>query len=116
MYLDSAYIAKFYLTEPDSKAVRAVLARAETRISSAWAIGEVVCTFHRHLREGRLSPAQHTDHVRTFLEHAGAEIWRFVPVTDRLLRKMTTWVANLPPEVFIRAGDAVHLTTAMDLG
>ena len=34
MYLDSAYIAKFYLNEPDSPSVRTLIQNADSRASS----------------------------------------------------------------------------------
>ena len=116
MYLDSAYIAKFYLNEADSLAVRRLLSAAENRVSSVWAIAEVTCAFHRHVREGRLSPTEHARLAATFLEHVETDVWRLKPVTDRLLRTMTRLTQALPASVYVRAGDALHLTTAMEMG
>jgi predicted nucleic acid-binding protein len=55
MYIDSAYIVKYYIHEANSAAVREILRKAESRVSSALAIAEVTCAFHRRLREGHLS-------------------------------------------------------------
>lgn len=116
MYIDSAYIAKFYVNEPDSPKVRAALARAPALVSSVWALGEVACAFHRHLREGSLDSSQYRELLSAFLEHVDGGVWPLVPVTERLLRKMTTLLSTLPRTVHLRTGDAVHLTTALDLG
>ncbi len=116
MYVDSAYIAKFYVNEPDSPQVRAVLAGASALVSSMWALGEVACAFHRHFREGSLEPAQYRALLNAFLQHVDGGIWTFVPVTERLLRKMTFLLTTLPATVHLRTGDAMHLTTAVDLG
>ncbi|MBZ5624506.1 MAG: type II toxin-antitoxin system VapC family toxin [Acidobacteriia bacterium] len=116
MYLDSAYIAKFYVNEEDSGRVRAAIAGADTLLSSMWAMGEVTCALHRHLREGTLGTSQYRDLVAAFLEDIALGNWTFIPVTERLLRKMVTLLGTLPRTTFLRAGDALHLTTALDLG
>ena len=116
MYLDSAYIAKFYLNEADSRQVRAAIAEADTLVSSIWAMGEVTCSLHRHLREGALNDSQYRDLLAAFLDHAAAGTWMFIPVTERLLREMVTLLSALPPTIYLRAGDAIHLITALDLG
>lgn len=115
MYLDSCYIAKFYLNEPDSQRVRDTITRANTLISSVWAIGEVTCAFHRHLRDGNLNAIQYRELMAAFLDHARDGIWMFIPVTERLLTKMANLIGSLPPNIRVRTGDAVHLTTALDL-
>ena len=116
MYLDSAYLAKYYLNEPDSVAVRAAIGRAQVRVSSIWVIPEMTCIFHRHVREGVLSATHARSLLDTFLQHVDHGIWNVVPVTDALLRRCSTIVSALPSGVFLRAGDAVHLTTASALG
>ena len=55
-YLDAAYVAKCYLNEPDSAAVRIFAQSSETLHTSAFSIAEVACVFHRHVREGSLKP------------------------------------------------------------
>ena len=116
MYVDSAYIAKFYLNEPDSPQVRTAFAGASALVSSMWALGGVACAVHRNLREGSLDPSQYRALLDAFLQHVDDGIWTFTPVTERLLRKMTLLLTTLPATVHLRTGDAMHLTTAMDLG
>ena len=117
MYVDSAYIAKFYVNEPDSPRVRAVLAHAASLLSSMWALAEVPCAFHRHLREGRLSESQHRALLGAFLrDTASGSVWEFAPVSGTILRKMAARIHALPAAVHLRAGDAIHLTTAAELG
>jgi len=116
MYLDSAYIAKFYLNEPDAPRVRTALAGASVLISSIWALAEVTCAFHRHLREGSINTSQYRALANAFLQHVDGGLWTLVPVTERLVRLMTALVNTLPAGVHLRSGDALHLATAMDLG
>lgn len=116
MYLDSAYIAKFYLNEADSHRVRAAIRRADKLVSTMWAMGEVTCAFHRQLRQGTLDASQYRDLLALFQEHVAAGNWMLIPVTERLLLKMVTQIGTLPPTIYLRAGDALHLTTAQDFG
>lgn len=116
MYLDSAYIAKFYVNEPDSRAVRSLIRRAKSLVSSAWCLPEVSCVLHRHAREGGLSLAQSRELARAFREHVDSGFWTLIPITERLLRRVALLAHSAPRNVYLRAGDAVHLTTAQDLG
>jgi predicted nucleic acid-binding protein len=116
VYLDSAYIAKHYLNEADSPRVRAVLNRAEKLVSSMWALAEVSCAIQRKFREGILRADERDRLLHTFLEHVESGSWVLVPVSERLLRRMSLHLSALPRETYIRTGDAIHLTTALDLG
>ncbi|MFZ0595046.1 MAG: type II toxin-antitoxin system VapC family toxin [Bryobacteraceae bacterium] len=116
MYLDSAYIAKFYVNEPDADAVRKAIRRASYVCSSSWALLEVVCVFKRHVREGSLTPKQGRELIDLFSRHLEAGLWNLAPVTDALLRKTVALICGIPPSVPLRAGDAIHLATALDMG
>jgi len=116
MYLDSAYLAKYYVNEPDATAVRKLIRRAPHLCSSSWALIEVVCVFHRHMREGSLTAAQGHELIDSFRSHAEAGVWNFIPVTDALLRRTATLVRGLNTKTALRAGDAVHLATALEAG
>ena len=116
MYIDSAYIAKFYLNETDSAPVREAIAAAGSRVTSAWAVAEVTCTFHRKVREKMLADWQARELIEAFREHVQAELWTLVPVTERLLLNLAAQMKSLPQNAFVRAGDAMHLVTASDLG
>jgi predicted nucleic acid-binding protein len=116
MYLDSAYIAKYYVNERDATAVRKLIARAPYVCSSAWALAEVTCVFHRHVREGFLTVAQGRELASLFLTHAEAGFWNLAPITDALIRRTVALIRRLPENVPLRAGDAIHLATALDAG
>jgi len=116
VYLDSAYIAKFYVNERDSSAVRALIRRADSLVTSAWVSGEVTCAFHRHMREGSLSNAHCRELTRAFMKHVDTGVWSLIPISAALLKRMTTLVSTAPAGVYLRAGDAIHLTTAQEIG
>jgi predicted nucleic acid-binding protein len=116
MYLDSAYIAKYYVNEPDSPVVRALISTAKVLISSAWATGEVACVFHRHRREGSLKTEHFQQLLDAFLEHVEAGFWTLLPINDSLLRRTALLIGAAPPSVYLRSGDAIHLATVQDAG
>jgi predicted nucleic acid-binding protein len=116
MYLDSAYIAKYYLPEPDAKRVRAVIQSADSLISSAIAMSEMACLLHRQMREGYLNKAEMRRVLEAFLDHCSSGLWTLIPVSENLLREATFLVSGLPGNISLRAGDAIHLTTARNVG
>ncbi len=116
MYLDSAYIAKYYVNEPDAAAVRKLIRRAHSVCTSSWAFLEVTCVFHRHVREGALTVTQGRELMDLFRDHVESNLWNLIPVNDALLRRTATFVRGLPPTVPLRAGDAIHLATALEAG
>lgn len=116
MYIDSAYVAKYYVNEPDAAAVRNVIRRAPHICSSAWTLIEVTAVLHRHVREGSLTRAQGQELIDLFRSHVEANFWNLISITDALLRRTAALIGRLPSNVPLRAGDAIHLATALDAG
>lgn len=116
MYLDSAYIAKFYLNEPDSPRVRALIQGADSRVSSEWSVVEVACAFYRHLRQSQLTTRQYQELLRAFHKHVDDEVWTLVPLNSRLVRRVTAALKSLAPGVYLRSGDAIQLVSAQEAG
>ena len=116
IYLDSAYVAKCYINEPDSQRVR-TLVRAEADLqTSALCLAEMACIFQRHIREKGLTRAQALQLRQAFFEDIENGVWALLPVSDGLLRKVDLAVRSLPAETYVRAGDAIHLVSARDTG
>ena len=116
LYFDSAYVAKCYLREPDSAAVRALASSGSTLYFSSFALAEISCVFHRHLREKTLTPRTAIAVRDQFLEDIEAGTWQMLALTERLLRRVESRMRTLRPDVYLRAGDAIHIVTAMDAG
>jgi predicted nucleic acid-binding protein len=72
--------------------------------------------FHRQVREGVLDAETAERQRSLFLADLDDGIWELFPLTDRLLRKVGDLTRNLPASCFLRAGDAVHLATALENG
>jgi predicted nucleic acid-binding protein len=116
VYVDTAYIAKYYLNEPESVAVRGLIGSADMVYSSVWALPELHCVFHRHLREGAITARAARDLARLFLNHVDEGLWNLLPAGEQLLRRAGAIVISGSQGIFLRTADAVHLTTAKDLG
>jgi len=48
--------------------------------------------------------------------NAERDLWNLMPITGPLLDRTATLIRGLPPKVSLRAGDAIHLATALDVG
>lgn len=115
-YFDTAYVAKCYLNEPDAVAVRRVARSSPALYISALSIAELACVFHRRAREGALQESAATKLRNAFLEDVLNEVWLLLPVTEYLLREVELLTRRLPREVFLRAGDAIHIVSAVEAG
>ena len=116
MYLDTCYLAKFYFNEPESPQVRELVRKAGTAYSSLWALAEFHAVIHRRVRAGSASSADGHDLAALFSEHVELGLWNLVPVTEALLRRTSAIMVSAPSDLFIRTADAVHLTTAHEVG
>jgi predicted nucleic acid-binding protein len=116
LYLDTSYIAKFYLEEPESRLVRELVGAADPIRSSLMAVAEFHAVLHRKTREGALTAKTAIELAFRFAQHEKDRLWTFIPVTDNLLRKTAALMVAAPPELFLRTADVVHLMTARDIG
>src|SRR5436190_1307309 len=96
MYLDTAYIAKYYLPEPDSQRVRKVVDAAEALISSAISLGEMASVLHRQMRDGNMTRPEVQLVIDTFLRHVDAGLWTLIPISEGLLRQASLFVTTAP--------------------
>lgn len=115
-YFDSSYIAKFYLDEPESEAVRR-LAESLGQVRCA-VIGraEVAAVFHRKFREGAFEGGAFREVIAQFDDDCGQGLWTWLPLTSSVVAKVAAVFARLPRTVFLRAADALHLMCAQEHG
>lgn len=117
LYLDSAYIAKCYLNENDADSVRALVRSESGLTSSAWCRAELASIFLRHRREGNLKRKQANELHELFLSDIENGVWNLIPITTALLAAVEARIRRLRrADVFLRAGDAVHLSSAAEAG
>ena len=115
-YFDSAFIAKFYLDEPGSEAIRS-LAESLSEIYCL-AIGriEVAGVFHRKWRENAFSEPAFREVSDQFSDDCAAGLWHWLPLTVELADAAAGAIRRLPKTVFLRSADALHLTCAREHG
>ena len=115
-YFDSAYIAKFYVDEPESDAVRR-LAEALGRVHCC-ALGriEVAGVFHRKWREGAFTEREFREVSAQFTDDCMAGLWTWLAVTDRLVADAAESLRTLSKRITIRSADALHLACAREHG
>jgi uncharacterized protein len=116
VYFDTSYIAKFYFNERESSRVRELVRKADTIYSSLWALAEFHSVLHRRLREGVSSQSDTRELAARFSKHIENGLWNLIPVNEALLRRTSALMISAPRDLFIRTADAVHLTTAQELG
>jgi predicted nucleic acid-binding protein len=116
VYFDTSYIAKVYLEEPESDQIRELVHSADTIHTSVWTLAEFHAVLHCYVRERALAPSVAGKLASLFLDDAQAGQWNFVPVGEALLRRTSALILSAPRNLFLRAADAVHLTTAQELG
>jgi uncharacterized protein len=115
-YFDSSYIAKFYLDEPESEAVRRLAeALGQVRCAIAGQV-EVAAVFHRKFREGAFDARAFREVMAQFGDDCGENLWTWLPFTTALAARAAAAFARLPRPVFLRAADALHLICAQEHG
>lgn len=116
VYFDSAYIAKFYLAEPDSDRVR-TLAERDGRVCCS-TIGRVEAAevFSRKLREGKATKAACAALFDQFESDCSLGVWTWLPLTDDLVALAVKRFRELAPKLAVRSADAMHLVSAEQHG
>jgi predicted nucleic acid-binding protein len=115
-YFDSAYIAKFYLEEPESDEIRQ-FAEATGQIHCVM-LGrlEVAGVFHRKWREGAFGDSAFREVSLQFTDDCAHGLWQWLPVTPTLVEAATAAIRRLPKTLFLRSADALHLACAREHG
>lgn len=115
-YFDSAFIAKFYLDEPESDAIRALAAGLGRVHCVAYGRIEVASVFHRKLREGAFTERVQREVAAQFADDCAAGVWTWLSVTEALVEEAVRSMTTLPRRVYLRSADALHLACAREHG
>jgi predicted nucleic acid-binding protein len=116
IYFDAAYVAKFYLDEPDSERVRSVGDNAGEVACCVHGRIEVISVFHRKMRERAFAPKVFAAVCDQFDTDCEALVWEWLPISAALIADLSKRLQQLPTDVFIRAADALHLGSAAEQG
>ena len=116
IYFDAAYIAKCYLNEPGADRVRELAYATDGLASCELARLEFASILKRHVREHHVTRRELTAILKDFQEDERNGVWQWLAVTSELLEKARKAVLDVPSTVFLRSGDALHLTCAEEHG
>ncbi len=115
-YFDSAYIAKFYVDELESSAVRHLAQSLGSVHCSALGRIEVTSVFHRKWREGAFTDTEFREVSAQFADDCAVGLWTWLSVTESLIAHTADSIRSLRKDITIRSLDALHLVCAREHG
>ena len=116
LFCDTSTLAKYYVQESESDAVRARLDAEDQVLLSELARAELAAVFHRQLRERKWSQDEFASVVRQFSTDEAVGYWIWVPLDSRIIEQVVRTFTTLPTDVFLRTADCLHLVTALQQG
>jgi predicted nucleic acid-binding protein len=116
IYFDTSYIAKCYVADLGFDKVRAFAEKHSGISSSEWAKVELASAIHRKSREGKITAKQcHAIHLQ-WENDEKLGLWNWLSLSSALIQKAIQKHRKMGKKIFIRAGDAIHLMTAVEFG
>ena len=112
IYLDTCYIVKCYLVEHGTAEVRELLADSGDAVSCAHARIEFLAAVHRQFRELQMTNSELNAISDVFERDCSNGVWKWLELDQSLMTHATKAMRVVPNNVFIRAGDAMHLACA----
>jgi predicted nucleic acid-binding protein len=115
IYLDSTCLVRLYFEDAGYERVRR-LAASDFIACAQHGRAEVISAFHRKFRERAISARVYEITLREFLNETRGGAFRWLPLSERVFERAELVYARLPPTIFLRAADALHLSTASENG
>lgn len=113
IFCDTSTVAKLYVREAESTAVRQRIEAEDEVCVSELARAELMAVFHRRLREAKWTRADFTAAVRQFCADDIGGFWTWLPLDGDIIAAAANTYATLPESVFLRSADCLHLVTAL---
>jgi predicted nucleic acid-binding protein len=110
---DTSTIAKFYVFELESAAVRDRLDAEDAVCVSELVRVELMGVFHRRLRDGKWSRDEFLNAAGQFAADDLGGYWTWMPLNTTIVEAAARTFTTLPTNVFLRASDCIHLVTAI---
>ena len=115
IYLDSTCLVRLYFEDAGYERVRH-LAASDFVACAQHGRTEVISAFHRKLRERAISARLYEITLHEFLNETHGGAFRWLPLSERVFERAEVVYARLPATIFLRAADALHLSTASENG
>ena len=74
----------------------------------------MISAFHRKFRERAISARLYEITLRQFVNEMRAGAFRWLPLSESVFERVELMYASLPAAIFLRAADALHLSTASE--
>ena len=113
IFCDTSTLAKYYVPERESAAVRLRFDREDQVVFSELARVELMGVFHRRLRERKWSRKEFVTVVQQFTRDDADDYWKWLPLESIILEQATKIFSTLSEKIFLRSSDCLHLVTAM---
>jgi predicted nucleic acid-binding protein len=110
---DTSAVAKLYVPERESPAIRRLLEAEDEVCLSELARPELMGVFHRRLREKKWTRANFLAAVRQFTHDDMGGFWTWLPLDLTTIEAAAKTYLTLPENVFLRSSDCLHLVTAL---
>jgi predicted nucleic acid-binding protein len=112
IFCDTSAIAKLYVVEKESPAIRARIEAEDEVLVSELARVELMGVFHRQLREKKWTREKFLTAVRQFANDDIGGFWTWAPLDTTVIEAAARTYTTLPDTVFLRSADCLHLVTA----
>ena len=116
IFCDTSAIAKFYVAEKESAAIRARLEAEDQVFLSELVRAELMSVFHRQLRDKKWTRDQFLTAVRQFNHDDIGGFWTWLTLDSVIIEAAANSYTTLPDNVWLRTADCIHLITAMHHG
>ncbi|MBI5511341.1 MAG: type II toxin-antitoxin system VapC family toxin [Deltaproteobacteria bacterium] len=113
IFCDTSTVAKLYVPELESVAVRERLEAEDEVCVSELMRPELMAVFHRRLREGKWTRSDFSTVVRQFSTDDIGGFWAWLPLDSVIAEAAARSYVTLPEDVFLRSADCIHLVTAL---
>jgi predicted nucleic acid-binding protein len=116
IFCDTSAIAKFYVVEKETPALRARLEAEDQVCLSELVRAELMSVFHRQLREKKWTRDKFMIAVRQFTNDDIGGFWTWLPLDATIVEAAAKTYTSLPATAWLRTADCLHLVTAMHHG
>lgn len=116
IFCDTSAIAKYYVTEKESPAIRARLDAEDQVCLSELVRAELMSVFHRQMRDKRWTRDKFLAAVGQFTNDDIGGFWMWLPLDATIVEAAAKTYTTLPDNVWLRTADCLHLVTAMHHG